>query len=69
MADINEIQVYIDEHHKRCTEALNLIVKLSDTGSDEHKTAFGGRFCSGLPAPAWRLVEMIREVAIDALKE
>ena len=67
MASVEFVQVYIEDHHKRCAKALQLIAALADTGSPEHKE----RFCpngegDGIPN-GWRVAEAMREIANDVM--
>jgi hypothetical protein len=57
-----EVQVFIDEQHRRCARALQEIAALADTGSDFHKK----RFPKGTPS-GWRLVDAMAEIAIDVV--
>jgi len=67
MANASEVQVYIDKHHEQCVRALQLIAKLADTGSEEHKARFESRRLGDGTANGWRVAEAMREIAIDAV--
>jgi hypothetical protein len=40
MADVKAVQVFIDNHHKKCVAALQQIAQLADTGSELHRQRF-----------------------------
>ena len=66
MASVETIQVFIDDHHKKCVKALQIIALLADTGSQEHKE----RFCpdgGGVIPSGCRVAEAMREIANDAI--
>ena len=60
------MQVFIDNHHKRCVEALQRITLLADTMSQEHYETFdtgpGQRLVN-----RWRVAEKMREIANDVI--
>jgi hypothetical protein len=66
MVDSAQVQVFIDDHHKRCVKALQLIALLGDTGSNEYKDRFDPDGPNGIPA-GWRVAEAMREVANDVI--
>ena len=67
MADVKAVQVFIDDHHKKCVAALQQIAHLADTGSELHKQRFQPNGESdGIPN-GWRVVEAIRQIAVDAI--
>jgi hypothetical protein len=67
MADVKAVQVFIDNHHKKCVAALQQIAQLADTGSELHKQRFQSDGESdGIPV-SWRVVEAMREIAVDAI--
>ena len=67
MADIGEVQVYVDSHHKQCVEALKRIALLADTGSEEHKKEFSHYYRMGDTPSGWRVAESMRQAANDAI--
>jgi hypothetical protein len=66
MADSAQVQVFIDDHHKRCVKALQLIALLADTGSQEYKERFDPEGPNGIPT-GWRVAEAMREIANDTI--
>jgi len=60
------VQVFIDDHHKRCAAALQRIALLADTMSQEHYETFD----TGPGQPlvnGWRVAEKMREIANDVI--
>lgn len=69
MANAIEVQAFIDNHHKQCVQALQQIVALADTGSDEHKKRFAAYYSMGEPPSGWRIAEAMQIVAHQAGQE
>lgn len=67
MADIGEVQAYVDSHHKQCVEALKRIALLADVKSVEHQERFSGWYSIGVTPGGWRVAELMREIANDAI--
>jgi hypothetical protein len=66
MANSASIQVFIDDHYKRCVKALQQIALLGDTMSEEHYKRFNTG--PGQPiANGWRVAEAMREIANDVV--
>lgn len=66
MASDVEVQIFIDDHHRRCVDALQRIAALGDRDSKEFKQAFGkyrGQYLG------WRVARKMRETALAALEE
>jgi len=66
MADISSVQIFIDDHHKQCVRALQVIALLADTGSNEYKERFAPDGPDGIPT-GWRVAEAMREIANDVV--
>jgi hypothetical protein len=64
MADSAQVQIFIDDHHKRCVKALQLIALLADTGSKEYKERFEG---TSVDLNGWRVADTMREIANDVV--
>lgn len=67
MASVNEVQVFVDDHHRKCVEALKRIALLTDVKSVEHQEKFSEWYRIGTTPSGWRVAESIREIANDAL--
>ena len=67
MADVKAVQVFIDDHHKKCVAALQQIAQLADTGSELHKQRFQPNGEGNGIANGWRVAEAMREIANDVV--
>jgi len=67
MADL-AIEVFISEHHQRCVKALQQIAQLADTHSDAYKEFSAPYLRMGDKPSGWRIVEAMREVAVEILE-
>ena len=67
MANSVAVQVFIDDHHKRCVAALQQIAQLADTGSELHKQRFQPNGESDGVPTGWRVAEAMRQIAVDAI--
>ena len=67
MANSVAVQVFIDDHHKRCVAALQQIAQLADTGSELHRQRFQSNGESDGIANGWRVAEAMRQIAVDAI--
>jgi hypothetical protein len=67
MADVKAVQVFIDNHHKKCVAALQQIAQLADTGSELHKQRFQPNGEGDGIANGWRVAEAMREIANDVV--
>jgi hypothetical protein len=66
VADASSVQIFIDDHHKQCVRALQVIALLADTGSNEYKERFAPDGPDGIPT-GWRVAEAMREIANDVV--
>lgn len=59
MADSAAVQVFVNDHHKKCMDALIRIKKLTQYGAEQIDAAFPRASLSQIAFRGWNVVEQI----------
>lgn len=62
MEDSAAVQVFVNDHHKKCMDALNRIRKLTQHGCEQIESDFPRASLSQIAFRGWKVVEQIEAI-------